>query len=185
MAIKSTDNDSSFKNANPTLTLELPKYFVVIYYPDMEKRSPGMPFGMKGDRQFWFTDSEVVPEASKLVRIELQAVTLKRGTNFIDGISWSKAKLSPNNIGIIKELKKHSAIVEYEPSPEVQAQETADFEDIDTVSEIVANCNDLHWLQVCLHSDKRMDVRKLIGERIRELEDIIASHRQKVAGSFG
>lgn len=177
-------------------------YVAIIYYPENEKRSSGLPFGMRGDRQFWYTLNAPSPQGKATTKkseeaatsltenyrntikpIELDAVTLKKGTNFINAEAWKLASSESQNIADINRLLKISALRIYTPdNPEVAGKDSSDFADVSVVDELVNNSSDSDWLTLCLNVDRRIEVRQIIDLRLKDIREEEAARMQRIRG---
>jgi hypothetical protein len=158
-------------------------YTAIIYSPEFEKAS-GLPFGVKGDRIFYYQIERPKPQKGEKEKVELESIVLKKGTNFIDAEAWQAVSIHPSNESELTRLVRLRAITIYTPdNPESCGKDTTDFAEESTVQELVENSKDLEWLGLCLNVDRRLNVRKLISERIKDLNEEIASQRQRVAAS--
>ena len=167
-------------------------YIAIIYRPENERRNSGMPFGMRGDRLFWYKIDHGEATATTLKKgaatvlekIEQDAVALKKGVNFVQAAAWEAAtKFSVNEAEIKRLEKSPQAIIVYAPDdPENCAQDTTDFADEMTVQELVEASYDVDWLNLSLNSDRRIPVRKAIDARLRELQEEASIRKQRMAG---
>ncbi len=158
-------------------------YTSVIYSPEFEKAT-GLPFGVKGDRIFYYQIERPKPQKGEKERVEIESITLRKGTNFIDTDAWEAVGKHSSNEDELARLIKLRAITIYTPDdPQQCGKDTTDFADEMTVQELVENSKDLEWLGLCLNVDRRLNVRKLISDRIRELKEEISAQRQRVAAS--
>jgi hypothetical protein len=160
-------------------------YFAIIYNPESEKRQLGLPFGMRGDRVFFYPLDRPKVKGER-EKAELDTVVLKKGTNFIDAIAWDSVKKHVSNEPDIARLSKLQAITVYTPDdPENAAKDTTDFADESVVQELVENITDMDWLKLCINVDRRIPIRKLIGDRLKDLDEEKAAMRQRISSPLG
>lgn len=157
-------------------------YVAIIYISDLEKRQPGLPFGMRSDRAFYYPIERPKPMKGELAKVELDAVVLKKGTNFVDASAWEAVNKHPANEIDLARLTKFNAISIHIPdNPQQAAKDTTDFADESVVQELVESSNDLEWLRLCLNVDRRIPIRKLISDRIKDIDEEISAMRQRMS----
>ncbi|MCC5618181.1 hypothetical protein LC605_24470 [Nostoc sp. CHAB 5836] len=158
-------------------------YLAIIYNQDAEKRQPGLPFGMRGDRLFHYVIDRPKIKGER-EKVEVDGVVLKKGTNFVDAIAWEAVKKHPSNELDLQRLTKLNAIVVYIPDdPETAAKDTTDFADESIVQELVENISDVEWLKLSINVDRRIPVRKLISDRLKDIDEETSAMRQRISAS--
>lgn len=159
-------------------------YLAIIYNPEAEKRQLGLPFGMRGDRLFYFPVERPKVNKGEREKIELDAVVLKKGTNFIEAIAWDSVKKHSANESDLARLVKFGAIIVYTPDEPISAaKDTTDFADESIVQELVENTSDVEWLKLSINVDRRITVRKLISDRLKDIDEEASANRQRISAS--
>ena len=160
-------------------------YLAIIYHPEAEKRQPGLPFGMRGDRLFYFPiERPKIKGSTEREKIELDAAVLRKGTNFVDTLTWEAIKKHPANEPDLLRLTKFGAIIVYSPDePATAAKDTTDFADELVVQELVENISDVEWLKLSINVDRRISVRKLISDRLKDIDEEASANRQRISAS--
>lgn len=171
-------------------------YVAIIYHPRMEKKSESFPYGGMSQIAFSFPKKALPPATNGRGKnsdepIELDFVALQHDqTMFVLAEQWVHVLSYLPNKAKIDELIKQGALRVFPPDADKLGRDTTDWSDFDVVTEIVNNCRDEQWLNLCLQVDRRVgengdgDVRKLIAERVRSLrEDIEAQN--KFSGAMG
>ena len=160
-------------------------YLAIIYNPEAEKRQPGLPFGMRGDRLFYYLiERPKIKGSTEREKIELDSVVLRKGTNFIDISTWELVKKHPANEPDLARLTKFKAIVIHTPDdPAIAAKDTTDFADESVVQELVENISDIEWLKLSINVDRRIPIRKLISDRLKDIDEETSANRQRISSS--
>ena len=162
-------------------------YFAIAYQPEREK-SRQMPFGVRGARLFNYqierpTAAKKDSKLSLADRIEIEVVTLSKGTNFIDADKWNSVLKHEVNQIAIANLVKCGALTVHTPTAEFPVRDTTDFEDVGIIQELAENSKDVDWLSLSLNVDRRPEVRKLLADRLRDIQDEVAAMSQTISGS--
>ncbi|MBN3946457.1 MAG: hypothetical protein HWQ38_08165 [Nostoc sp. NMS7] len=161
-------------------------YLAIIYNPEMEKRQLGLPFGMRGDRLFYYQIDRPKTKTPERERVELGSVILRKGTNFVDAFEWGAVNDHLSNKPDIARLTKFGAIAVYPPDdPVTAAKDTTDFADESIVQELVENISDVDWLKLSVNVDRRIPVRKLIGDRLKDIDQAASAMRQRISMPIG
>lgn len=163
-------------------------YFAIAYQPEREK-SRQMPFGVRGARLFNYQIERptAAKKDSKLTladRVEIEVVTINKGTNFIDTDKWNSVLKHEVNQVVINNLIKCGALAIYTPTAEFPVRDTTDFEDIAIIQELAENSKDVDWLSLSLNVDRRPEVRKLLADRLKDIQDEVAAMSQTMSGSI-
>lgn len=161
----------------------------VIYDPKAEKRRPGLPFGTLGDREFFYLVTRLNPGRKKgEEEILLKPVCLKSGTNFLEAQEWQNVLGLEVNAKEIQALVRDRVLTVYEPDSE--ANDITAFADEDAVTEIIENTNDRDRLDLWLRVENRtgdndsLNVRKLIADRIHELDELAKERKGNASGQL-
>lgn len=162
-------------------------YFAIAYQPEREK-SRQIPFGVRGARLFNYQIERptAAKKDSKLTladRVEIEVVTINKGTNFIDTDKWNSVLKHEINQTVINGLIKCGALVVHTPTAENPVRDTTDFEDITVIQELAENSKDVDWLSLSLNVDRRPEVRKLLADRLKDIQDEVAAMSQTMTGS--
>lgn len=162
-------------------------YFAIAYQPEREK-SRQIPFGVRGARLFNYQIERptAAKKDSKLTladRVEIEVVTINKGTNFIDTDKWNSVLKHEINQTVINGLIKCGALVVHVPTAENPVRDTTDFEDITVIQELAENSKDVDWLSLSLNVDRRPEVRKLLADRLKDIQDEVAAMSQTMTGS--
>jgi hypothetical protein len=163
-------------------------YLAIIYFPENERRQPGLPFGMRGDRLFNYQVERAAPKKTNgntLEKIEQESIVLRRGLNFVEAEGWEGVQRHPVNVEAINLLLKLQALIIHTPdSPELAAKDSTDFADESVVQELVENCANQDWLNLCLNCDRRIPIRQVITNRLKDLAEEESVRRQQMVGAM-
>lgn len=161
----------------------------VIYDPKAEKRKAGLPFGSLGDREFFYLVTRLQPGRKKgEEEILLKPVCLKPGTNFVEATEWQNVVALEVNAKEITSLVRDRVLTVYEPDSE--ANDITAFADEDAVAEIIENTNDRDRLDLWLRVENRtgdngaIDVRRLIADRIHEIDELAKERKGNTSGQL-
>lgn len=156
-------------------------YVQVVYLPQNEPKTKGMPFGNQGDLVLSFSKKVPTPSngsgKNRNEPVEMDFVALHKGTNEIDVAQWEAAINHPFTATEIKRLMSKNCIFVYKPDEGKIGRDTTDFASFEDVEQIVSYCNDVEWLTLSMQVDRRSherdggDVRRLIQERLIEIEE--------------
>lgn len=159
----------------------------VLYDPTAEKRRPGLPFGSKGDREFFYPIIQPGRKKGEEA-IQLKPLCLKSGANFVDSEVWEKITAVDVNLADINQLAKDRVLTIYQS--EGVANDITAFADEDAVTHIIENTGDRDRLDLWLRVESRtgddggLDVRRLISDRIRELDEIAKERTSSASGQL-
>lgn len=149
----------------------------IIYRPQFDK-----PMPRRGQQVFLYPVSEAKRKGGKIEEIQVESLTLQRGTNFIDSSQWEQVLAHPINKEAVLALSRKQVIATYAPDAEVASGDTTDYQDPNAVADIIAECSDVKWLERSRSRESRLEIEKLITQRLNGLEEDRKVRQYNLAG---
>lgn len=159
----------------PAAPPQTPTSFLVVIY-DPSRLKPAR----RGDFAIYYKEGERVVFAPSFgqspveqrTEEDIRSVRLMRGLNTVEAEVWKKCLEFESQAEGIRRYERFDAIIALEPDSEIFANDSTDFDDLESVMLLVENCQvkDIPWLERSVSREQRGEVAGILGEALENLK---------------